>query len=59
MSRPRRGWSDAEVDEYVQAQQERRADARARDIREHPERWERIEDEFSDVFGPVWRRRED
>ena len=55
MSRPRRGWSEAEVDEYVKAAAMRRADARAADQRAHPERYVLVWDEWSDVFGPEWR----
>ena len=51
MTRPRRGWSDSEVDEAVRQDQGRRADERRR----NPDRWALVDDEFSDVLGPVWR----
>jgi predicted Zn-dependent protease len=56
VSRPRRGWSEAEVDEYVKAAAMRRADARAADQRAHPERYVLVLDpEWGDVFGPEWQ----
>lgn len=56
MSRPRRGYSNEEIDEYVRQDQARRADERRR----NPDRWRLVIDpEWSEVFGPVWQRRED
>lgn len=58
MSRPRRGYSPEEVDEFVKAQAMRRADARAADQRAHPERYVLVWDDVSDVFGPTWQLKE-
>ena len=55
----RRGVSDQQVDEYVKQQAMARDDARVKDRQEHPEQWELVTDEFSDVFGPAWRERKD
>lgn len=48
--RPRRGYSDDEVDAAVLADQLRRHHERRNDPR-----WQLVDDEWSDVFGPTWR----
>ena len=48
--RPRRGYSDDEVDAAVLSDQLRRHQERRNDPR-----WQLVDDEFSDVFGPTWR----
>jgi len=53
--RPRGGYSEEEIDAYVLADQERRADARTAERLAHPERWRLVWDEWSDVFGPTWQ----
>ena len=48
--RPRRGYSDDEVDAAVLADQLRRHHERRNDPR-----WQLVDDEWSDVFGPTWQ----
>lgn len=58
MSRPRRGWSDREVDEYCKQQAELRADRETRERMADPS-WQLVPDAEFPEFGLTWQRKQE